>query len=185
MNVQTTTPMQRGFTMIETMVVVAIMATLMTLAAPSLTPIVEGWRVRQAAEGLLSTMYFARSEAVKRNGNVIIRKEPSTDTSACTAGTGNTDWGSGWFVFVDADSNGVLDGGEEVLQRFASPTNVSVTRTGGGNCIEINRWGLVNGVLPSFGMKPYGKAETETSVRGICMSSGGRIRITAAGVYSC
>ena len=175
----------QGFTLIEVMVVVAIMAVLMALAAPSMTPVVETWRVRQAAEGLRSTLYIARSEAIKRNGNVVIRKEPSSDTSGCTTAANKADWGSGWFVFVDADNDGVLDNGEEILQRFATPTNVSITRTGGGACIEMNRWGLVNGTLPSFGMKPYGKGETETSVRGICMALGGRIRITAAGVYSC
>src|SRR2546427_6401346 len=36
-----------------------------SLAAPSFTPLMERWRVRQVAEDLQATIYFARSEALK------------------------------------------------------------------------------------------------------------------------
>jgi type IV fimbrial biogenesis protein FimT len=58
----------RGFTAIELMVTVAILAVLAGIAAPSFNPIIERWRVRQVSEELQSTLYFARSEAVKRGG---------------------------------------------------------------------------------------------------------------------
>ena len=53
-----------GFTMIELMTVVAIMAILLALAGPSFTPLIERWRVRDSAETLTSTLYYARSEAI-------------------------------------------------------------------------------------------------------------------------
>ncbi|MGL6206135.1 MAG: pilus assembly FimT family protein, partial [Giesbergeria sp.] len=63
---------QHGFTAIELMVVVAIVAVLAALAAPSFTPLIERWRVRQAAENLTSSLYFARSEAIKRGGGIAL-----------------------------------------------------------------------------------------------------------------
>ena len=59
-----------GFTAIELMVVVAIVAILTALAAPSFATMVESWRVRLATEHLQSTLYYARSEAIKRGGRV-------------------------------------------------------------------------------------------------------------------
>ena len=50
-----------GFTAIELMVVVSIIAILTALAAPSFTPLIENWRVREASEQLQSTLYYARS----------------------------------------------------------------------------------------------------------------------------
>ena len=46
----------RGFTLIEVMVVVSILAVLIAIAAPSFTPMIERWRVRQATEQLQSTL---------------------------------------------------------------------------------------------------------------------------------
>ena len=45
-----------GFTAIELMVVVSIVAVLAALAAPSFTPLIESWRVREATEQLQSTL---------------------------------------------------------------------------------------------------------------------------------
>ncbi len=70
--------------MIELMIVVAIMAILIALAAPSFTGLIERWRVRDSAETLTSTLYYARSEAIKRGGGVTID---------ATGG-----WNTGWKV---------------------------------------------------------------------------------------
>ena len=71
-------PGAKGFTAIELMVVVAILAVLTTLAAPSFHLIIERWRVRQTVEGLQSTLQYARSEAVRRGGGVFIQKLPQS-----------------------------------------------------------------------------------------------------------
>uniref|UniRef100_UPI0030FB81FF GspH/FimT family pseudopilin n=1 Tax=uncultured Acidovorax sp. TaxID=158751 RepID=UPI0030FB81FF len=168
-------PQPLGFTAIELMVVVAILAILTALAAPSFTPLIERWRVMQAVDGLQSTLYFARSEAIKRGGNVVIRKEP-TGTNGCNLATANADWDCGWYVFVDTNRNGTLNSGEEVLQRFAPPSNVMVTRTGGGVSIQLSRWGTIEGTYIGFNIVPLDKSTSDPAARGLCMSSAGRIR---------
>ncbi|HQS19526.1 MULTISPECIES: GspH/FimT family protein [unclassified Acidovorax] len=166
----------RGFTLLEVMVVVAIIAVLAAIAAPSFTPLIERWRVRQAVEGLQSTLYFARSEAIKRGGNITIRKEP-TGSNGCALASGTNSWDCGWFVFVDTNGNGAQDSGEELLQRFATPPNIEVTRTSGGANIKLNRWGLVDGTWLGFSLVPLNKNLSDPAARGVCMSSGGRIRV--------
>ena len=164
-----------GFTAIELMVVVAIVAILAALAGPSFTPLIESWRTRQAAEGLESSLYFARSEAIKRGGNVIIQKTPN-NTDGCTLAPGVTDWGCGWSVCADDNANGTCETAE-ILQRFNMPSNTQVTRSAGAGTIQFNRWGLVAGAFLGFAIVPENKSITNPAARGICMSSGGRIRL--------
>ncbi len=165
-----------GFTLIEVMVVVAIMAVLAAVAVPSFMPLAERWRVRQTTEQLQSTLYYARSEAIKRGGRVAIQKLPN-NTNGCTTATATRDWDCGWFVCEDINGNGICNAADPVLQRFDAPAKVQITRTGGGASIKLNRWGLVDGAWLGFSHVPLGKSLSDQAARGLCMSSGGRIRV--------
>ena len=77
----------RGFTIIELMTVVVIMAVLAALAAPSFRSFMINQRVKTASFDLYSTLLFARSEAIKRPaGSLLI-----TPTNA-------SNWADGWSV---------------------------------------------------------------------------------------
>ena len=166
----------RGFTLIEVLVVIAIMGVLAALAGPSFTPTIERWRVKQAAEALTSTIYYARSEAIKRGGQVAIQKL-ANNTNGCTTAVNKTDWDCGWFVCEDTDGNGSCATTEPILQRYNAPTNIQVTRTGGAESIKLNRWGLVDGAWLGFSIVPFDKSNSNPAALGVCMSSGGRIRV--------
>lgn len=166
----------RGFTLIEAMVAAAIVAVLAALAAPSFSATIERWRVRQAVESMTTTLYYARSEAIKRGGQVVIHKLPN-NTNNCTSATGTRDWDCGWIVCHDTNSSGTCTSSDPVLQRIETPANVQVSRTGGGASIKLNRWGLVDGAWLGFSLVPLDKPTTHPGARGVCMSSGGRIRI--------
>lgn len=165
----------RGFTAIELMVVVAIVAVLAALAAPSFTPLIERWRVRDAAENLTSTLYYARSEAIKRGGNIIIQ----TNTG--------TDWSSGWHVFFDVDSDTTQDAcvvsdtpNECDLQVTAGPTRIGITLADSTGKISVDRWGMMSHsgggtTILSFELIPAGKTNADYSAAKLCTGKGGRI----------
>lgn len=165
-----------GFTAIELMVVVSIVAILAALAGPSFTPLIENWRVRESAEQLQSTLHYARSEAIKRGGRVVIQKIPN-NTNGCTTASGTRAWDCGWIVCHDTNDNGTCNAAEPVLQRIESSAKVHVNRTGGGASIQLNRWGLVDGTWLGFNLIPLDKTVSHVAARGVCMSSGGRVRI--------
>ncbi len=56
-----------GFTLVELMVVVVIIAISATLAAPSFAQMIANYRVRSAAESMINGLNYARAEAVRRN----------------------------------------------------------------------------------------------------------------------
>ena len=165
-----------GFTAIELMVVVSIVAILAALAGPSFTPLIENWRVRESAEQLQSTLHYARSEAIKRGGRVVIQKIPN-NTNGCTTASSTRAWDCGWIVCHDTNDNGTCNAAEPVLQRIESSAKVHVNRTGGGASIQFNRWGLVDGAWLGFTLVPLNKSSAHAGSRGVCMGSGGRIRV--------
>ena len=173
-----------GFTTIELMVTVSILAVLTVIAAPSFTIIIESWRVRQATEALQSTLQFARSEAIRRGGRVAVQKLPN-NTNGCSSAVNNSEWDCGWIVCQDTNGNGSCAAAEPVLQRIDSPAKVQVSRPGSGASIKLNRWGLVDGNWLGFSLVPAGKPTTHPGARGLCMSSGGRIRIILSEAIPC
>ena len=172
-------PTARGFTAIELLVTIAILAILASLAAPSFTPLIERWRVRQVSESLQSTLYLARSEAIKRGGGVYIEKLPN-NTNGCTTASGNKDWGCGWQVCTGNPCNAT-----NVLQRYDTPAKVQVERTSAGDRITFNRWGTLDGAFLGFDLTPQGKSCPTPPSLSIRVSSGGRVRVFPSEAATC
>jgi len=98
---------QRGVTVIELMVTLAIGAVVLGLAVPGLQESAVRTRLDSAAQEFFTSAQFARSEAIRLGEEVTLRR------NAMTA-SGN--WENGWTIFVDANGNGVLDAGEQVIR---------------------------------------------------------------------
>lgn len=175
---------RRGFTVIELMVTVAIVATLTALAAPMFTEMIERWRVRSSTEEMSSTLYFARGEAIKRGGGVIVRKIDNSDPN-CTLVMTNEEWDCGWITFFDTNGNGVKNASEPILQTSPPPANTRVLIPSSGGSIAFNRWGTFNGIgAAGIQFLPAGKTISDPSASAICISSGGRVR-TIIGTATC
>lgn len=73
---------QKGFTLIELLIVVVILGILVAIAAPSMFSILEGRKLKGAAENFQVDLMFIKTEAIKRNTPVrIYYKFDSVDTS--------------------------------------------------------------------------------------------------------
>ncbi len=73
----------RGFTLIELMVVIAVVATLLALVAPSFKRIIDVSRVRSVNAALVTDLQFARSEAASRNRQVFLRFDNTGTSTTC------------------------------------------------------------------------------------------------------
>lgn len=100
-----------GFTLTEMLVTLAIFGVLAAVAAPSFNSAILNNKLAGFANAFIASAQLARSEAIKRNANVVLCR--STDGVSCAASGG---WQQGWIVFHDADTDGEVDAGETVVQ---------------------------------------------------------------------
>lgn len=124
----------RGFTLLEAMLVVTLAAIILGLGVPSYRQFTLNNRMTGAANDLLAATHQARTEAIKRHQPVImcLVSNPNAAAPAC-----NGDGSQGWVVFVDAstppapttDNNGLVDGTEPVLVRHGPISDAITVRS--------------------------------------------------------
>jgi type IV fimbrial biogenesis protein FimT len=134
---------QAGFTLVELLVTVAVLAVLMAIAVPSFTDYTRSQTLSARAGALHQDLVLARAEAVKLQLNVELD---------ATGG----DWTKGWSVYADANSNGKLDGGENILHTqdaFDVGYSMKAADGGGGSKAGIafnSRGAVVGGGSANF-----------------------------------
>jgi type IV fimbrial biogenesis protein FimT len=94
---------QSGFTLIELMVTVAVLAIVLTVAVPSFANLVNSNRLNAQANQLLAAIEYAKTEAVKSNANVTFCH--SADGSTCSVASA-AGW-QGWLVGTAANPTGI------------------------------------------------------------------------------
>lgn len=113
----------RGLSLIEVLVVMAIAAILLGIGVPNMQTFILNNRLASSTHEFYTALQFARSEAVRRG-------EQITLVHGGTAGSGN--WGAGWTMFVDTNRNTAQDAGEETL-RAGAPLEAPLTLYGNAN----------------------------------------------------
>jgi len=92
-----------AFTLIELLIVIALVAILATLAGPAFRSFIQNTRATAQANEFVSALNLARSEAAKRG--VTVELCASANQSGCTGNAGH--WSQNWLV-VDTTSNEVI-----------------------------------------------------------------------------
>ncbi len=135
----------RGFTLVELMVTITVLAIVVGVAAPSLAAFIQSNRVAGNANSMVSALNFARSEAVSRAESV--RFCPVNESQdGCS---GSDDWSAGWVAIVQSGSDAgevlrvwsplpdsldmSLDTQAEVSEEFVDMLPLGNVETGSGN----------------------------------------------------
>lgn len=141
--------MAQGFTLVEMIMTVVVVAILLTVAVPSFTSLIAIQKMRTAASSLQSSLSRARSEALKRNADVTI--------APAQAGQ----WNSGWTI--SAASTNLAVTGAVAAVTITGPNSIvfrgsgrpsqssgnavfrlSSTQTSGIRCVSVGLTGIPN-----------------------------------------
>jgi len=168
--------LNHGFTLLETLVVLALLAILSSLAAPGLTQILHGQQVRRASIDLAMAFILAKQEAITRQRPVIVESR-------------DNDWDKGWKVFVDLDGDGGLDDGESVLR--SSDSSADGVRISGNTPVSryVRYMPTGEAKLQSGGFQAgtitLCHSDGQQAVRKLVLSPSGRMRTVTEAAGSC
>lgn len=133
----------RGITLLETIVVMGIVAILLAVGIPSFLYVTTSNRIASEVNALLGDLQYARAEAIKEGQNVTVCV--SSDGATCKA-AGTTAWNDGWIVFSDVNGDATVDAGDIVLHIQAPFTSTDTfTASNTISSITFNREGFASG----------------------------------------
>lgn len=180
-----------GFSLIELMIVLVILAAVLVIGLPSFSSAGMVTRLKSYANEVVTSVYLARSEAIKRNTTMTVCQ--SADGSTCTT---SGDWEQGWIVVVDPNDpatvlrqyealsgdyklTGYIDPNDPSSTAFHSlvfdPSGVGVVmRTSGSDQIGIGTMNVCR-LNPSPGNQE----------RKVTISASGRTRVTTTEEGAC
>lgn len=113
-----------GFTLIELMIAIAVLAVLVAIGFPSFQNVMRSNRVATGTNELIAAVSLARTEAIRNNRGSSIC---GSQSGAACDGT----WTQGWIVWADTDANGVVDAGETVLRYVSGNGGVEIAGPAG------------------------------------------------------
>lgn len=96
-----------GFSLIELMVTIAILAIILMIGIPSFQNLFENSRINRANDNFIAAVNLARSEAITRElpaGGRVVLCERNADATACS---GDAAWADGLMV-LEAEADGTV-----------------------------------------------------------------------------
>jgi type IV fimbrial biogenesis protein FimT len=149
----------RGFSAVELLTVIALMAVLSAIAVPNMVSMLPRQRLGGSAREILSVLHYAKMSAIKENANVVVNFNPGTRD--CT-------------VFVDdgegggTPEDGLRTGGERILKRYAMPPGVNLPAPSFGNVLSFNNRGFADAAGDVTVQNPMGNRTIRVLPSGHC-----------------
>ncbi len=187
-------PKFRGFTLIELLVVISIIGILTAIAMPSLTKFIQTATINSSVNVFLSDFRYARSEAIRLGGGVVMCRSDSPEISMAVCSTssasGVENWASGWIIFHDLGINsdsGDRDANDQILRIKSKADSLDSIIQSNGQASKFRFTGT--GRLLSLGGQTdivFGGSNIDIEIqKKVCISLGGYAKISGDGASVC
>lgn len=97
-------PRRDGYTLVELMVVLAILVIILALGIPGFGELIQRQKISATTADLLSAIMLTRAEAIRRGQRVDLVPADGAD------------WASGWRIYIDDNGNRRADADEIIIQ---------------------------------------------------------------------
>ena len=173
---------QRGVTLVETLVTLAIAGTVTAVGLPNLNGLHDRTVIESQVGSFQSALRRSRAEAV-RLGELVTICALDADTQAdekpsCRA-TGKN-WSGGWLLFVDRGDRGEVDEDDEILLVEAAPAHAG-SIAGTQRYISYRPTGELLSIAAHFRFLPPGEAAVDKALPGsalVCINKPGKPRLS-------
>jgi type IV fimbrial biogenesis protein FimT len=112
--------LQRAFTLIELIVVIAVAAILVSVGIPSFQNLINSNQLTSVTNEFVTALHYTRSEAIKRGARVTMCRRVLDDDNnpQCGVSGDGKGWEAGWLIFVDPSDIAQFnsDAGESLLR---------------------------------------------------------------------
>lgn len=132
----------RGYSLYELLVTLSVATMLIVVGSPPLGSLIARNRLTTEVNALHHALHLGRQEAIKRRLNLVLCQ--SSDGRQCT---GDTDWGTGWILFVDDEDDGRADPGDAVLRHHRPDAAVNIITNRGRYTLRGVRRRNTNGTF--------------------------------------
>lgn len=155
-----------GFTVIELMVTVLIVAILLAVGVPTMRDMVANSRANAVSNEFIAALNFTRSEAVKRRASITMCTSDTTSaTPVCRAGgdANQANWHRGWIIQIAAnnilrqssalDGNLTLSGPASVVYQSSGAAAAGTFQLRIPNCTNANNRDITIGITGRVGVQ--------------------------------
>ncbi len=161
---------QRGITLIEMMMTVAIAGILVAIGVPALGSMLARSHQQSAEGALQASLMHARELAITRGVQTVVC--PSADGKHCSS---DDLWQGGWMIGTDADHDREPD---TALARFdAMPANMRIVSSQGRPRVVFQPDGSAGGSNAQLTICHTGDLK---EARAVIVANSGRVRVAAA-----
>lgn len=156
-----------GFSLIESLVVISIVALISTITLPTLSSLVTSSELNSTERNLRRAIATARSTALS-TGNITTLCGGAE--SACSG-----EWKKGYLLFVDNNNNGSIDNDEKLLEQVELPSTLSISWRASGRAGHLK-------FSPSGMARQFGRFhichhnKNPTASRALVINRQGRVR---------